>query len=206
MSNSKLLPENAHILPSGTRLFRVHKNYFQSTLFNERQASENNRDGRFDSDGDDYYPFYYAALSDRGAIYETLIAERHTSLGEPIPRDALKHRTLSIVEVAKDLRLLSLRTARDFDLAGQSEWLVRSSPCEYPRTRYQVRVIRSRFRWAEGLIWYSRKSPDEQSLVLFGDRCGVDSLRKTKLPAIALDAPSAESWLTQILAPHTLDR
>lgn len=187
-------------------MFRVHRTFRQATSFNVSQAFANERDGRFDSDADDYYPFYYAALSERGALYETLVTEASLAIGDPIPRSALSDRVLSAVELTRDVKLISLRTEADLALVGQSEWLVRAKQHEYHLTRYQVRSLRSKYPWAEGLIWYSRKAPDEQSLVLFGDRCNIGTIRKAGLPSVALDAPLAEAWLAKLLAPHSLAR
>jgi hypothetical protein len=189
-------------LATGTKLFRVHKRHRRPTSFNTSQAWANERDGRFDSDADDYYPFYYAALSERGALYETLVVEAGLAVGDPVPHLALKDRVLSVVELARDVILVSLRTEADFALTGQSEWLVRALPREYPLTRRQARSIRSRHSRLQGLIWYSRKDPEEQSVILFGDRCPVGTLRETTIPSIALDTPSAEPWLGRLLAAY----
>jgi RES domain len=204
MSSLELPPQESYVLPMGTGLYRVHRVYRQAISFNSSQAFANERDGRFDSDADGYYPFYYAALSERGALYETLVAEASLAVGDPIPRSALFNRVLSAVELTRDVTLISLRSEADLALVGQSEWLVRAKPHEYPLTRHQVRSLRSKFPWAEGLIWYSRKDPDGQSLVLFGDRCNIDTIQKADLPSVSLDIPGAEAWLAKLLAPHSL--
>lgn len=206
MSSLELPPQGSCVLPKGTGLFRVHRTYRQAASFNVSQAFANERDGRFDSDADDYYPFYYAALSERGALYETLVTEASLAMGDPILRSALSDRVLSALELTRDVTLISLRTEADLVLVGQSEWLVRAKPHEYYLTRYQARSLRLKFPWAEGLIWYSRKDPDEQSLVLFGDRCNIDTIRKADFPSVALDTPRAEAWLAKLLAPHPLAR
>lgn len=206
MSSVEIRPQGSYILPMGTGLFRVHRRYRQATAFNTSQAWANKRDGRFDSDANDYYSFYYAALSERGALYETLVAEASLAASEPIPRSALKDRVLSAVALTRDVTLISLRTGADQALIGQNEWLVRAKPDEYPLTRHRVRSLRSEYPWAEGLIWYSRKDPEEQSVVLFGDRCAGSTVLKASVPAVMLDSPKAEAWLTRHLDPHPLER
>jgi hypothetical protein len=202
----ELLPGPSYTLDAGTRLFRVHKRYRRPDAFNTSQAWANERDGRFDSDSDDYYPFYYAALSERGALYETLVAEACLTADEPISRASLQGRVLSTVELVEAVTLLSLLSEEDFAQVGQREWLVRARPHEYPLTRSQARSLRSVYAWAQGLIWYSRKNPDEESVVLFGDRCDLSALLRIETSSVALDAPQAESWLTRLLQPHRLER
>lgn len=194
-------PPRTHVLPAGTELFRVHRRYRQATAFNTSQAWANERDGRFDSDEDDYYPFYYAALSARAALHEVLVAEANLTFVDPVPRSALKDRVLSTVELLGDVTLISLRTESDLAAVGQSEWLVRAKPHEFPLTRHRVRSLRSEYPWAKGLIWYSRKDPEEESVVIFGDRCAAATLRKAPTPSVALDTPRARAWLAELLAP-----
>jgi hypothetical protein len=178
--------------------------YRPALAFNTSQARDNQRQGRFDSDGQDYYPFYYAALSARGALHEALVLEASLTDDAPVPRSMLKDRLLSTLELTRAVTLISLRLPADFAAAGQNEWLVGAKPHEYALTRKQVRELRSAHPWAQGLIWYSRKDPEEQSLILFGDRCAVDALRAVPVPAVFLDSPQAEVWLADLLAPNGL--
>lgn len=204
MNHSRNLPRGAYVLAKGTQLFRVHKRYRKAVSFNTSQAWENKRDGRFDSDAEDYYSYYYAALSERGALYESLVIEGGLDSHEQIPRSSLKDRTLSAVELTVDATLLSLQTQEDLSIVGQDEWLIHAKSAEYHLTRSHARLLRSNSPWAQGLIWYSRKEPDERSVVLFGDRFDASAVRKTRAPAIFLDAPDAESWLTSLLSPQQL--
>jgi hypothetical protein len=201
MRSTLVLPSAFFVLPAGTKLFRVHRRYRRATAFNTSQAWANKRHGRFDSDADDYYPFYYAALSARAALYEALVAEASRTTFDSVPRSALKDRVLSTVESTADIAMISLRTEADLAAVGQSQWLVRARPVEYPLTRRRVRALRSAHPWAEGLIWYSRKDPEEQSVVLFGDRCAAGVLRGVPGRSVALDAPQAEAWFSRLLAP-----
>ncbi|NUS43799.1 MAG: RES family NAD+ phosphorylase [Mycobacteriaceae bacterium] len=191
-------------LNSGTRLFRVHKKYRGSTEFNPEPAHRRVRHGRFDSSEHDGYSFYYAALSERGAVYETLVSEAGLATGAPVPRSGLEDLVMSTVELTRSVSLVSLLSADDLARVNQDSWLVRARPNEYHLTRQQASLIRSQYLWGEGLIWYSRKEPEERSLVLFGDRCGADTVRTIGPGPVALDSSAAAGWLAQLLEPHAL--
>jgi hypothetical protein len=206
MNSISFRPRGSYPLARGTRLYRVHKRYREAVSFNTSQAWANKRDGRFDSDAEDYYPYYYAALSERGALYESIIIEGGLASDAKVPRSSLKDRVLSVVELTADITLLSLQTEEDLAFFDQDEWLVRTLSSEYHLTRARARLLRSMHPWAQGLIWYSRKDPDERSVILFGDRCDVEALRKTSSPSISLDALQTEAWLRKLLNPHQLTK
>ncbi|WUH99685.1 RES family NAD+ phosphorylase [Spirillospora sp. NBC_00431] len=192
-------------LHAGTHLFRVHRAYRQAGAFNHSRAPLNRRNGRFDCEEGDDYPFYYAALTARTALFETIVTEAAISTPATIPTSAMDKRVLSIVELTQEINLISLRTAEDFASIGSTDWLVRALPKDYPLTRQWSRLLRAKYSWAQGLIWYSRKDPAEESLVLFGDRCPADIVRQTSQPSLPLDRIESREWLAPLLSPHQIE-
>jgi hypothetical protein len=188
---AKVSPRAAS-LPAGTRLWRVHESRRSAAEFKEVESDPHFGGNRFDSTPDDRFPYLYVAAEARTALLETLV--------RAIPFD--DYRSITAVEPACDLTLISLLATEDLARACQDEWLTQAPPAEYPQTRRWAQWLRSRTPWAQGMIWPSARNLGCRSLVLWGDRIPAGVL--TVAPGTTVDLAGAHgaSWLNRQLEPY----
>jgi RES domain len=205
-------PANAGISPSPilltarTQLWRVHKKHWPGADFKDVVSDPHFGGSRFDSTSADPYSYLYAAAEEQTALLETLVRgipfnDRGARL---IRRAAIADYRISALELAGDLTLISLLTTADLAAACQDEWLIHSSPADYPQTRRWAQWLRSQAPWAQGLAWPSARDLGRQSVVLFGDRCPADVLRAVPGTAVDLDDAGGAVWLNARLAPYRI--
>jgi hypothetical protein len=194
------------LLKARTRLWRVHKKHWSGADFKDVVSDSHFGGSRFDSTSADPYSYLYAAPGEQTALLETLVRgipfnDRGARL---VRRAAIAGYRMSALELADDLTLISLLTAADLAAAGQDEWLIHSSPADYPQTRRWAQWLRSQAPWAQGLAWPSARDIGRQSVVLFGDRCPAGALRAVPGTAVDLDDASGAAWLNARLAPYRI--
>jgi hypothetical protein len=194
-------------LPAGTTLSRVHLARYPSEGFNPVEADLLYAGGRFDSTSVDPYGFLYAALTDGGAIAETLLRDipANDRGGRFLSRVRWHERQLSRVTTTGDLTLITLQTGADLGAIGQDTWLTMCDGDDYPQTRDWAHWLRGLVPTAQGIIWLSKREPGVPVLILFEDRCPADVLTPAPgpLPAPCLFAnPAGADWLKAQLAPY----
>lgn len=195
---------NSFVLNAGEQLWRVHSRDYQAEQFNPKLADEHFGGGRFDGTKADPYEFYYAGSERDTALAEIFLRDelRFNQWGyRVIPRQEVRKRRISAVEVVRPLTLVSLRTGPDLAAAALSVWLVHSG-CTYGESRSIAHWLRERAPWAAGLIWMSTIDLGRPAVVLFGDRCGAGALREIPGMATDLDDREGAEWLNAILAPY----
>lgn len=194
------------VLPAGTRLWRVHKKDHSGCAFKTVRTNPYFGGGRFDSTPDDPYPYLYAAPGEQTALLETLARGiTFSEKGERLlRRAAVTGRRISVIELVRDLTLVSLLTTADLALACQDDWLIRSPATEYPQTRNWGHWLRAQATWAQGFIWPSIRDLHGQNLILFGDRCAVGTLRDVSELTVDLDNETGAQWLNEQLGPFRI--
>ena len=205
-------PAAAHVSPSlvvlaaGIRLWRVHSRRRAGAAFNHVQSDPHFGGSRFDSTPADPYPFLYAAPGAQTALLETLVRgiPFNDSGQRQIRRADIASYRITAIEPAQNLTLISLQTTADLAAACQDEWLIQTSPSEYPQTRRWAQWLRSQAPWAQGLAWSSVRNLGRPSVVLFGDRIPPSALRVVPGTAVDLDSATGASWLNQQLAPYRI--
>ncbi|MGW6459185.1 RES family NAD+ phosphorylase [Streptomyces sp. NPDC055078] len=168
------------VLRAGAELWRCHPTVYPATEFNPVAAHSHFGGSRFDSTADDPYPFLYAAPYPATTLAETLVRSMEFTgpAGERrVPWELAAPRSLSKVEVTEELLLVRLLTGEDLAGVFQTSWLVEADEPQYAQTRYWAREIRRQTPRAQGFVWQSRRNRPENSLVLFGDRCGPEPLK-----------------------------
>lgn len=194
------------VLSAGTLLWRAHKRIRPVTAFNPAGADPLFGGGRFDATTADSYPYLYAAPEQQTALLETLV--RGIPFDEKghrlIRRAAIKGVRITALRPARDLNLVALRTHADLAAVCQDEWLVHADPPSYPQTRHWGHWLRAQAPWANGFIWPSRRDLGNESLILFGDRCGERELRDVPGSAIDLDDADGAQWLNKRLASYRI--
>ncbi|MFJ6621322.1 RES family NAD+ phosphorylase [Kitasatospora sp. NPDC091335] len=188
-----------HLLPRGTVLHRVHRSHRSPVEFNPGSTGGTPRGGRFDSTSEEPYPYYYAALSPRTAVFEVFLDEGRDGPAED-PKVGARNRVISAVELTVDACLVSLAEPGDLAAVGQGEWLVRGAKEDYRRTRQWARALRATAPWAQGLVWRSSKDSGARSVVLFGDRLREGALRPLPGSSRHLDEEPHFQWLVSVLA------
>lgn len=192
--------------PEGTALYRVHSRSFESHEFNTWEQDPHFGGNRFGSTANDRYSYLYAAPRQVTALTETLVraVPFHDKPGRFLQRDAIENRRLSQVELARDVRLVSLFSVPDLARVQQSDdWLVGSEPTEYAFTRRWAHWLRSEAPWADGFVWMSNRDKPNESLVLFGHPDGDRAtVRPGAEPWVDLDGEDGVDWLNETLAPY----
>jgi hypothetical protein len=188
----------------GERFWRVHSRRYAATEFNPEYSGEHFGGGRFDGTKVNPYPYYYAAAEQSTALAEVFLRDEigFNPLGyRVLPRRAIAMRRVSAVETVRLLTLISLRSGPDLAAAAVNTWLVQGGT-SYGESRAVAHWLRDRAPWAEGMIWTSTIDLGKPAVVLFGDRCGSDSLREVPRHAVDLDDEDGVTWLNAALAPY----
>ncbi|HEU5030426.1 MAG TPA: RES family NAD+ phosphorylase [Spirillospora sp.] len=194
----------ATVLEAGTRLWRVHRRTRAATDFKAVPSDGQFGGGRFDGTRDDPYPFWYAALHAETALLEALVRGipfDHRGV-RYLRRAALAELAISAVDVAADLKLISLLTTADLAASCQDEWLIHADPPQYPQTRRWGHWLRERAPWGQGLVWPSRRDIGRPTTLLFGDRVPAEALASVPEATVALDDAAGARWLNERLAPY----
>jgi RES domain len=192
------------VLPAGTQLHRVHEWRNPALDFAPVVADEHFGGGRFDPTADDKFPYLYAAFSPATALAEVVLRNiPFNSRGSRfLPKAAVRGRGVSSLALAADLTLVALTTGVELAAIGQDAWLVQAEETDYGKTRRWGHWLRSQATWAQGFIWPSRRNMGEEAIILFGDRCGPDTLRPGTSSPVDLDSRDGAAWLMAVLAEH----
>lgn len=197
-------------LPAGSVLTRVHSAAFKPDAFNPNPSDTHWGGGRFDGTSVDEFPYLYAASTDPAAVAEVLLRDLPSdeSGARLLPAKATVGRRISWIELTTDLTMVSLRGGVDLAAVGQDTWLVHAEARDYGKTRRWASAIRTWAPDAAGLVWRSKREPDADVFVLFGDTCPPASIAtKTHgvtLPATDnfLDAGKGRDYLLTILEKY----
>ncbi|GKQ36912.1 RES family NAD+ phosphorylase [Streptomyces sp. A012304] len=192
------------VLPAGAPLWRCHRSSYPATGFKAVEAHTLFDGSRFDCTAEDPYPYLYATREPTTALAEVLLRSMDFDpvVGTRLVPWALARRyTLSQVVTTAELTLISLRTEEDLAAVCQTTWLLDSEPDDYPRTRYWAQELRRQAKTAQGLLWQSRRHRPREALVLFGDRCGVESCLSEPLISHDLSTRSGVSEANRLLVP-----
>ncbi|WNV85316.1 RES domain-containing protein [Umezawaea sp. Da 62-37] len=196
-------PPAEHVLPAGTRLWRVHGADMPAVQFDPpHHLAFGGR--RFDGVGASGHPVLYASENLATAVCERVLPEVDFTPLAPrmLPTGMLTGEVLTAVETTVDLPLLRLVSSVDLAKIGQDDWLVRDK--DFSLTREWGAWLHDRLRTLCGIVWQSSPDMPHPTLVLFGDRCaGV--LREVPESRRPLDAPRAPNWLADILAERGVD-
>ncbi|MFD0488083.1 RES family NAD+ phosphorylase [Saccharopolyspora spinosporotrichia] len=151
-----------HELPADAELWRVHSGEFDATSFRPGPSDDHFGGGRFDGTERDPYPVYYAALQPPTALMEYLARDLRyrDNGGRLVSRGKVNGRRISSVRTTRPLALVSLLSGPDLAAVAQDGWLIQSD--EYGKTRRWASWIREQARWADGLIWRSRRDIGER--------------------------------------------
>jgi hypothetical protein len=197
----------AYTLPRGTRLWRVHEAKYKAEKFHGPTAGEAGG-GRFGCTPAEHFTYLYAGLDDTTALTETLVREilfRKDREARLIPREVVRGRCLSALRLTADLRLARLLSTADLASGRQDEWLIQTEPEHFRLTREWAAGMRRSNRWAQGMIWLSKRDLPNAAVVLYGDRCATnDLLRPIPGAAIDLDCDDGLDWLDAVLDPYRI--
>ncbi len=197
----------AHTLPAGTVLSRVHQVEYGATEFNPVGSDVLFGGGRFDSTKEDPYPYLYGADGDDAAVAETLLrdVDANDRGARFLPKTYWRNRQLSRLRTTMPLPLITIRTGRDLGAIGQDTWLTTSNANDYPQTRAWAHWLREIDPNSCGLVWYSKREPATEALVLFGDRCPPNAIEAADGPllgACVFGKPDGYDRLKAILANY----
>lgn len=207
------LPRNPdrHVVPEGTKLYRVHHRDYRPDAFNARPEDVHFLGTRFGGTAEDSYPCFYAAPAPETAVVETLLHDARFGADpmRPLSRDAVRDLLLSTVYLNMDVELVSLLRAKSLAAVAADGWLVHCDRDSYALTRRWGHWIRSHARWAQGFVWPSKRDVGNPALVLFDDRVG-ESARVDYRPFVVPtgEAPrdfgkdSDIGWLNEVLEPY----
>ncbi len=164
------------VLPAGSLLRRVHRNSRPPEAFNHRARPSRLTGGRFDSCAGDY-GYTYLGDSDESAIAETLCRGLPLDgVARVVPIHDLFDRSISTVEVTRDLPVLLLHGPA-LTQVGAPLALTKCEADEYETTRKWAASLRSWLPAIAGFQYRPRHDEDQISWVLFDDGPGFVNLR-----------------------------
>ncbi|MDA8073174.1 MAG: RES family NAD+ phosphorylase [Actinomycetota bacterium] len=207
-------------LPEGQALVRIHDQSRHPIAFNPtpRPAPRHRepvRGGRFDS-VDGSYASLYAGLSYKAAFAECFGRDLDYSVPgpRPLPRFRWVGKAVTVFVTTRRLRLVHVQGGGAQQL-GQDDWLTRCDEDSYPRCRQWAATIRQWAPGADGLTWRSKRDPNEQVVVLWGDPataetgCGLVSATQATYPLghglgkDLLEELLTDTWLDPAARVHT---
>lgn len=170
------LRPNRHVIPAGTKLWRVHNAKYAPDEFNPTLADpfDPRRGSRFDGTPLDSYHSLYLADTETTALAESVLRSRPFEPAESarlIPYAAVRGRSLSVLRTRCELSLVSLIASSDLAAVCQDAALLEDE-ANYVQARHWAREIRAQSSDVMGLIWQSRHNRPRHVLVLFHDRFG----------------------------------
>lgn len=185
-------------LKCGTRLWRIHRADIDPAAFTFSSPGAYSG-GRFDP-LDPEVGHLYAADTLQGAVAETILRDMPLiGAGERIvPFARVAGRTVSILELQRDLRLVALHGPHAA-VIGQGLWLTKCDACDYPLTREWARALRTCAQERAGLVWRARFDEDRLSLVLYSDRA-EDALQVVR--TLPIDQGPGLEAVRRVLLDH----
>lgn len=192
--SAKLVPPNTATVSKGTRIERVHDSNYASNAFNPCKGSPTRFAPIRDRSGN-CVPSLYAGSSLEAVIFETIFhdvpvrAKRKT-----VRRSDVTNRTHGILEVARDLNLVSLRTVDLNKWRIKRNDLITTSPKLYAATARWAQAIHHQFPAIEGLEWTSNRCDPETAYIFFGDRVSAADLTVVS----SRDGQTDPSFLTDV--------
>jgi hypothetical protein len=174
---------HAHLLPTGTVLWRVHSAHRAPADFKPGGLAR----GRFDGGAEDPYGSLYLAFDEVTALIEVLL--RNIDFGRRgfrhVQRHIIANRRLSAVRTTDELRLIDLSTGDALAAVCQDAWLIHCGESDFTHTRAWARWLRATDEKAAGMVWTTRRNLVQRSVVLFADR--TTALEPAGLPQIDLE-------------------
>ena len=172
----RLKEPNICVLVGGTVVHRVHTFGFPGNVFNPCQGGQS-RFAPIQNERRECVPSLYAATSVEAAIHETLFhdiplrARRKT-----IPRTNVEARRHTMLQLRRDLRLVSLRAPAllKWKVASALVW---GPPKQYVATALWAKAIHDQFQDVQGLIWTSRRCDPHSAMLFFGGRTAETDLQ-----------------------------
>jgi hypothetical protein len=177
-------------LPSGTVLYRFHKNIYRADSFNPNTGKRIDlpeagaRFNPFPGAPATNIPTLYAADSLAAAALESVFHDVAHVPSPTYPRSRLAEWSYSKLRTTRNLLLLKLVNPQLRQLSipsrassiTESE-LIHTPPSEYPQTRTWARFLHASIPHLDGLAWRPRLGGTGLSYVLFGDRCKKGDLQ-----------------------------
>lgn len=193
------------VLPAGSTLWRVHRADSSARLFDPPRENAYGG-GRFDTAAPASYGYLCASGERNTALAERFLPELKYSPGRRLlVRKRLAGQALSAIRTTTELNLLRLTSATDLAAVEHDEWLVTAGVNEYADTRAMGAWLHDNVPWAQGILWRSTVDMPQETLVLFGDRCPVDSVIPVPGLTEELDAADRLPWLVETLRPYGVD-
>lgn len=183
-------------LDAGTVAYRCHDLTYGAAEPNPGPKGA----GRFHFFGDPMVPALYAAESMTGALCESILRYRPTGVQTLLPASEYRNRTISTLQLERDLRFAVLHGEGLYRLRVHQDQLTNTPGTNYPQTR----------KWAEaaydagfdGIIWMSHQLNNTKSWMVFGDR--VPETDFTVAGALDLSG-SGFGWLVDTCAAMKVD-
>ena len=158
------------VLPQGTVLHRVHLSAYRAMQFNPGLGGPT-RFAPFDDAGGNPVPSLYASATLRAAIHETIFHDIAANAAVRTVRlDAMRIRTHSELELARDLKLVELRTVTLGRWGISRNDLISSRAALYGQTVLWAAAVHRDIPDADGLVWTSNQCDPDDACLFFGDR------------------------------------
>lgn len=148
----------------------------------------------FTDPGGDVVPILYAAENLEGALSETVFhSVPFRGTRKSIRRITLKPLVVSTLICDRDLRLVQLFGFGLRRLGVTRLRLIEARKRQFPRTAAWAQALHACDESIDGLIWVSRQNDGTRSVVLFGDRVSVSSLRCVDGPIPLKEGPGYDA-------------
>ncbi len=179
--------------PVDAPLIRIHASAFHATQFNPCQGDAT-RFAPIHVEGA-CVPTMYGAENLRAALAETVLHD--VDVADPyasIPRRTLTARSVSVVQTARPLHLISLFRLEMGMMGLTHEDHFNFSALANARCRALAAALYQAHPQADGLIWTSQRDDSQRACLLFGDRVDAALSPQTEEALIRI-GPAMDSVL-----------
>lgn len=189
LPSSNKLNTTKFVLPVGTVLHRIHQKQYQPEQFNPGIRGNARFSPIKDAD-ENPIPTLYAGVTKDCALMETVFHDVPFTPGfKTVDKTKILDQVYSELEVITELELLDLASVALRKLGISRTQLIDSEKEQYPYTRKWAEALYSQSPQAQGLSWISRQDDTARSVMLFGDRVAVGSLRSNGETLSLIDDP-----------------
>ena len=166
---ARLAAPNTFTLRAGASLHRVHDRAYKANDFSPCRGAST-RFAPIHDEAGVCVPSLYAGDTLEAAIYETIFHDVPVKVRrKTVPKSLVQSRSHGVLEVLRDLELVSLRTPdlKKWRISRSS--LIASSPKQYPDTARWAEAIHHQFSRMDGLLWTSNQCDPDTAYLFFGD-------------------------------------
>lgn len=187
------------VIPTDTRLYRVHHHAFLPAQFNPGVGSG----GRFHFFGDPPVSVLYLAATREAALAETLLHDLPVDKPSVLRRSVYASSVLAGLSMRRGLEVAQFYGLGLRQLGIEATQLTDTPVSRYPATRPWAAAAHA--LGLDGVAWMSKRDNSARAYMLFGDRIGEDDLEAVPGSGLVFAGGTGRDWLVNTCAPLHID-